>query len=126
MGRSIRRALAALALAALPSAAAAQSDDGGRAHRGLVYVDVNAALEATIDGIHGIMQRLEPDYGPDMNFVLGVVPLQQGVINMAVVVLESGSDPEVAALAEEILATQKAQMARVQALAAAFTQLEIE
>jgi len=59
-----------------------------------------------------------------MKFVLGTIPFQAAIIDMAVVVLEFGEDPEVAALAAEILAVQEDQMARLQALAAAYTRVD--
>ncbi len=122
MGRCLKGALLALALAGLPVTAAAQPDD--QESNRIVYSDVQAAMEAAADAIYGTLTRLEPDYGADMNFVLGVVPLQQAVIDMAVVVLKYGEDPEVAALAEEMLAVQEEQMARIQAIAEAYTRVD--
>src|SRR5690606_3910442 len=122
MRRSFNRAVLALALFALPIGAAAQSTD--RAVRRTLYVDAHAAMEFALDAIYAAMTRLEPTYSADMKFLLGTVPFQQAIIDMAVVVLEFGEDPDVAALAEEILAVQQEQMARLQALAAAYTQVD--
>ena len=124
MGRSFNRVLMAVTLAALPMAAAAQSDDSGREVRRTLYVDAHAAMEFALDAIYATMTRIEPAYSADMKFALGTLPFQAAIIDMAVVVLEKGSDPEVMALAEEILAVQEEQMARLQALAAEYTRVD--
>jgi len=124
MRRSFNRAVLAIALFALPIGAAAQSTDSDRAVQRTLYVDAHAAMEFALDAIYATMTRLEPTYSADMKFLLGTVPFQQAIIDMAVVVLKFGEDPDVAALAEEILAVQEEQMARLQALAAAYTQVE--
>ena len=124
MGRSFNCAIVALTLAVLPVGAAAQSENSNRDYPRTLFVDAQAAMKFALDAIHATMARLEPEYGADMNFVLGVVPFQQSVIDMAVVVLEHGEDPEIAALAEEMIAVQEAQMARVQAIAKAYTRVD--
>jgi uncharacterized protein (DUF305 family) len=124
MGRSFNRAVMALALIALPVAVVAQSDESGRDVRRTLYVDAHAAMEFALDAIYATMTRVEPAYSADMKFALGTIPFQRAIIDMAVVVLETGDDPEVAALAEEILAVQEDQMARLQALAAVYTRVD--
>src|SRR5690606_15865882 len=100
MRKSFNRAVLALALVALPMAAAAQSADADREVRRTLYVDAHAAMEFALDAISATLARIEPTYSADMKFVLGTVPFQAAIIDMAVVVLEFGEDPEVAALAE--------------------------
>src|SRR5690606_25234096 len=124
MRKSFNRAFLALALIVLPMAAAAQSADSDRDARRTLYVDAHAAMEFALDAIYATMGRIEPAYSADMKFVLGTIPFQAAIIDMAVVVLEFGEDPEVAALAAEILAVQEDQMARLQALAAAYTRVD--
>ena len=43
---------------------------------------------------------------PDMDFAKGMVPHHQGAVDMANILLQYGSDPELRALAEQIIATQ--------------------
>jgi uncharacterized protein (DUF305 family) len=74
------------------------------------------AVAAFESGMHTMHRNMEIAYtgDADVDFVRGMIPHHQGAVDMAEVVLSSGTDPEIRKLASDIVRTQNGEIAKMQ------------
>jgi DUF305 family protein family protein len=73
------------------------------------------ALAASMDKMHRDMMAPSPTGNADVDFLATMIPHHAGAVEMARLVLIHGRDPLVRRLAEEIIASQQAEIAAMEA-----------
>lgn len=116
MSASRRSFIVSAAATLVPVAADAQEHASGHAHHGAGPADAfTAEMHDRMRAMMAAMDEAPMSGDPDRDFLAMMVPHHQGAVEMARLVLVHGRDPLTRQLAEEIIASQQAEISSMRA-----------